>query len=151
MPSIKKHKDDSSSPLPTTWLCLLTTLMPESSDLPKMVITSPNLCVLKGSWLTRKAVLGQVAMRMCRLGSKFRRPVSCSSYELSIIIDSSCHWATELAVVPVLRGCSSSLSSTLDTPATSLLHTNYVSDYWLHVIIIMLMFLWDMQILIYNP
>ena len=30
--------------------------------------------------------------------------------------DNSCHWDTSLNVVPELRGCSSSLSSMLDTP-----------------------------------
>ena len=53
------------------------------------------------------------------------KPVSYfvgSSYQVSIISDSICHWATDLTVVPELGGgggFSSSLTSMLDTPLSN--------------------------------
>ena len=41
------------------------------SHAPKMLTTSLIKCILEGSWLTKKAVLGQIAARNCCFRSKF--------------------------------------------------------------------------------
>ena len=67
------------------------------SATPKKTLTTPpNSCISEGSWLTKKAVLRQVAMRNYCLGSEFQRPVSlllvvAASYWLSVTCNSC--WA----------------------------------------------------------
>ena len=61
------------------------------SHAPKMLTTPLIKHVLEGSWLTKKAVLGQIATRKCCFGSEFYRPVSlllvvASSHRLSIFV-----------------------------------------------------------------
>ena len=56
------------------------------------MLTTPLIkCILEGSWLTKKAVLGQVAMKNCRLGSEFYTPISlllvvAASHQLSVTL-----------------------------------------------------------------
>ena len=86
--------------------------MQNFSHVPKTLTVSPNQSFLEGSQQTREAVVGQVVVRNCYLGSEFSRPVG-----LLLLLTASHRLLFTTAVNELLSGgCSSSLSSMLDTP-----------------------------------